>query len=58
MQPVGVRHFGEQNVVPAAAIQEVFNPTYLIQAQQTPVAFFGAHRLNDLKRFIKSTMPH
>jgi len=53
-----VRHFGEQNIVPAAAIQGVFNPTYLIQAQQTPVVFFWAHRLEDLKRFIKSTMHH
>jgi hypothetical protein len=53
-----VRHFGEQNIVPAAAIQGVFNATYLIQAQETPVVIFWAHRLDDLKRFITSTIRH
>lgn len=47
-----VRQFGEQNVVPAAVIQGVFNPVYLTQAQETPVVFFWAHRLADLKRFL------
>ncbi|MCC7017437.1 MAG: XamI family restriction endonuclease [Rhodospirillales bacterium] len=50
-----VRHFGEQNLVPAAAIQGVFNPTYLIQAQETPVVIFWAHQLQDLKKFIKTS---
>lgn len=47
-----VRQFGEQNVVPAAVIQGVFNPAYLTVAQETPVVFFWAHRLTDLKRFL------
>lgn len=47
-----IRQFGEQNVVPAAVIQGVFNPAYLTQAQNTPVVFFWAHRLTDLKRFL------
>lgn len=50
-----VRQFGEQNLVPAAAIQGVFNPTYLIQAQETPVVIFWAHRLGDLRQFIETT---
>ncbi|MBM3564697.1 MAG: XamI family restriction endonuclease [Alphaproteobacteria bacterium] len=50
-----VRHFGEQNLVPAAAIQGGFNAKYLIQAQETPVVIFWAHRLRDLEIFIKTT---
>jgi hypothetical protein len=50
-----VRQFGEQNLVPAAAIQGVFNPTYLIQAQETPVVIFWAHRLGDLHKFVQAT---
>jgi len=48
-----VRRFGEHNVVPAAVIQGVFKPSYLVQAQDTPVVFFWAHRLSDLKQFLK-----
>ncbi len=50
-----VRQFGEQNLVPATAIQGVFNPTYLIQAQETPVVIFWAHRLRNLKQFVQAT---
>ncbi|BFU94932.1 MAG: type II restriction endonuclease [Nitrospira sp.] len=50
-----VRRFGEQNVVPAAVIQGVFKPVYLLQAQDTPVVFFWAHRLSDLKTFLSRT---
>ena len=50
-----VSKFGDQNLVPAAAIQGVFKPAYLIKAQETPVVFFWGHRLTDLKRFIEST---
>lgn len=50
-----VRQFGEQNVVPGAVIQGVFSPSYLIQAQQTPVVFFWAHRLSDLRTFLLGT---
>ena len=50
-----MRQFGEQNLVPAAAIQGVFNPTYLIQAQETPVVIFWAHRLGDLHKFVQAT---
>lgn len=50
-----IRKFGEQNIVPAAAIQGLFKPKYLIEAQETPVVFFWAHRLGDLQEFIKST---
>lgn len=51
-----VRQFGEQNVVPAAVIQGVFNPAYLTLAQETPVVFFWAHRLTDLKRFLSRSL--
>lgn len=50
-----IRKFGEQNIVAAAAIQGLFKPKYLIEAQETPVVFFWAHRLHDLKKFIVST---
>ncbi|MEK6803274.1 MAG: XamI family restriction endonuclease [Nitrospirota bacterium] len=50
-----IRKFGEQNIVPAAAIQGLFKPKYLIEAQETPVVFFWAHRLQDLQKFIRST---
>lgn len=48
-----IEKFGDE-IVPAAVIQGVFNPAYIEQAQETPVVFFWAHRLDDLVRFIKS----
>ena len=48
-----IEKFGDE-IVPAAVIQGVFNPAYIEQAQETPVVFFWAHRLEDLVRFIKS----
>ena len=43
------------NIVPAAAIQGVFKPSYIVEAQETPVVFFWGHRLTDLKEFIEKT---
>jgi hypothetical protein len=48
-----IERFGTE-IVPAAAIQGVFNATYVEQAQETPVVFFWAHRLADLSRFLRS----
>ena len=49
-----VHRFGSDNLVPAAAIQGVFNPRYILQAQETPVVFFWGHRLDDLRTFVLS----
>ena len=45
------QRFGSE-IVPAAVIQGVYNATYIEQAQDTPVVFFWAHRLDDLRRFL------
>lgn len=50
-----IQSFGSSNIVPAAAIQGVFKPSYIVEAQETPVVFFWGHRLTDLKDFIEST---
>lgn len=42
--------FGTRQVVPAVALQGVFKPSYVIDAQDTPMAVFWAHRLDDLRR--------
>ena len=47
-----VERFGSDNFVPAAAIQGVFSPRYIFQAQETPVVFFWAHRLEDLHQLL------
>lgn len=49
--------FGENNIVPAAAIRGVFKAEYVKQAQEVPVAIFWSHRLSDLLDFIDSTKP-
>lgn len=49
--------FGDDNIVPAAAIRGVFKPEYIKQAQEVPVAIFWSHRLSDLLAFINSTKP-
>lgn len=49
--------FGENNIVPAAAIRGVFKAEYVKQAQEVPVAIFWSHRLEDLIDFIESTKP-
>lgn len=49
--------FGDDNIVPAAAIRGVFKPEYVKQAQEVPVAIFWSHRLSDLLAFINSTKP-
>jgi hypothetical protein len=51
-----IRQFGEETVVPAAAIQGVFKAAYILQAQEIPVVFFWGHRLEDLKAFLDSTV--
>ena len=47
-----VERFGTDNFVAAAAIQGVFSPRYIFQAQETPVVFFWAHRLEDLRQLL------
>ncbi len=47
-----VERFGSDNLVPAAAIQGVFSPRYIFQAQETPVVFFWGHRFEDLREFL------
>ncbi len=49
-----IERFGNE-IIPAAVIQGVFNATYIEQAQQTPVVFFWAHRLEDLKCFLRTS---
>jgi hypothetical protein len=49
-----IGRFGAE-IVPAALIQGVFNATYIEQAQETPVAFFWAHRLSDLEDFLRAS---
>lgn len=50
-----LREFGDEMLVPAAAIQGVFKPAYIAEAQEVPVVFFWGHRLEDLKRFLDAT---
>lgn len=50
-----VSRFGADMLVPAAAIQGVFKPSYIEAAQQIPIVFFWAHRLTDLHNFILRT---
>jgi hypothetical protein len=46
-----IERFGNE-IVPAAVVQGVFNATYIEQAQETPVVFFWAHRLEDLEHLL------
>ena len=50
-----LRRFGTDQIVPAAAIQGVFKPGYLVAAQDIGVVIFWAHRLDDLRLFVEST---
>ena len=50
-----LREFGDEMLVPAAAIQGVFKPAYIAEAQEVPVVFFWGHRLEDLKQFLDAT---
>ena len=43
--------FGGQ-VVPAVALQGVFNGRYVAEAQDTPMLIFWSHRLDDLRNFV------
>lgn len=45
--------FGRE-VVPAVAIQGVFKPAYVKEAQETPLVVFWGHRPADLKAFIEA----
>lgn len=49
--------FGDDIIVPAAAIRGVFKQEYLKEAQDVPIAIFWSHRLTDLTDFIESTRP-
>lgn len=49
-----VQKFGD-DIVPGALIQGVFNAGYIERAQETPVVFFWAHRLEDLRKFLKAS---
>jgi hypothetical protein len=44
--------FGAEQVIPAVALQGVFNPRYVAEAQGTPLAVFWSHRLDDLREFL------
>ena len=44
--------FGSE-VVPAVALQGVFNVRYVLEAQSTPMLIIWSHRLEDLQRFIE-----
>ncbi len=46
--------FGAEQVVPAVALQGVFKARYVAEAQDTPMAVFWSHRLDDLREFIAS----
>lgn len=48
-----LERFG-QEVVPAVAIQGVFKPAYVVEAQDTPMVVFWGHRLGDLKVFVEA----
>jgi len=47
-----IGRFGSGQVVPAVALQGVFNARYVAEAQDTPMLVFWAHRLEDLKDFV------
>ena len=42
-------------VIPAVALQGVFNPRYVLAAQDTPMLIFWAHRLDDLVAFVNAS---
>jgi hypothetical protein len=46
-----LQRFGGE-VVPAVALQGVFNPRYVAEAQATPLLVFWGHRLQDLRDFV------
>lgn len=46
--------FGNQ-VVPAVALQGVFNARYVAEAQETPMLIFWGHRLDDVLRFVEAS---
>ena len=51
-----LQRFGSQ-VVPGVALQGVFNPRYVIEAQDTPLVVFWGHRLEDLRQFVQACGP-
>ena len=51
-----LQRFGSQ-VVPAVALQGVFNARYVVEAQDTPLLVFWGHRLEDLRRFVEASRP-
>ena len=49
-----IGRFGSSQVVPAVALQGVFNARYVTEAQDTPMLVFWSHRLDDLKAFVET----
>ena len=49
--------FGARQVVPAAVLSGVFNPSNLATAQDERLALFWLHRLGDLQIFIEAPRP-
>lgn len=48
-----LRQFGDEMLVPAAAIQGVFKPEYVAEVQEVPVVFLWGRRMSDLKAFLE-----
>ncbi|MDP1648820.1 MAG: XamI family restriction endonuclease [Rubrivivax sp.] len=44
--------FGSDQVIPAVALQGVFKPRYVAEVQDTPMAIFWSHRLDDLRNVL------
>jgi hypothetical protein len=47
-----IARFGSDQIVLAAALQGVFKARYVAEAQDTPMAIFWSHRLDDLREFV------
>ena len=50
-----LQRFGTQQVIPAVVLQGVFKLQYVVDAQDTPMAVFWVHRLDDLRRAVASS---
>jgi hypothetical protein len=47
-----IARFGSDQIVLAAALQGVFKARSVAEAQDTPMAIFWSHRLDDLREFV------
>ena len=52
-----LERFGSDQVVPAVALQGVFKPRYVAEVQDTPMAIFWSHRLDDLRKLLGGEAP-